>query len=635
VTAQNVAFDFFAVSDLVNIFEDGYNCPSPQQAIDVFGIRGEYLSAQCVVHARTDLTRLKVSVSQLKQEGDKGSVPSASITSNFIGSVLIHQNTPNHLDSDLLRPAPALFPDYLSEVKTVSISEGTYQPIWLTIRIPSNAREGKYSGVIAVTSDKCSASIPVYLTVFPLTMPGESHLSCTMWYSMKPEYHDFGKLYSDKYYDILETIANNMAEHRQNVFRISLNTVLSTIDNEGKLSFNFSNFDRHCNVFWNTGMMDFLETGFVATFGETEGEGRWSSTEIVLRDFPVTKSASGEIYDMPGEDYLRQFLPAFESHLQDRGWLDKTLFHIADEPSVHNVIPWREASDFVHRYAPTLRRIDAIEMTYAANRLEVWVPKLNFLDTYFDIYKQAQWAGNELWYYTTGIYQGGAYPNRIVDGPIIDTRIMHWLNYRFGITGYLHWGYNQWTGDPYKDPGMHCGDGWQVYPKDDGVINSIRWEQLRNGIQDYEYFWLLEDKIKSLVSGKGDSFNMFDPANRGIELATRVIRTMTDFSRDSEKLYQVKKQVIDEILDLDTKPLLYVQTNPPELSTVHSRGPIEVIGMTDPGTEIIVNGKKLPVSSKGFFAEIFYVSLTADMIVIEAENQNGRKIITRKFHVTY
>jgi hypothetical protein len=315
--------------------------------------------------------------------------------------------------------------------------------------------------------------------------------------------------------------------------------------------------------------------------------------------------------------------------------LDKTFFHIADEPSVHNVTSWREASAFVHQYAPALRRIDAIELTHAANRLEVWVPKLNFLDTFFDIYKQAQWAGNELWYYTVGIYQGGAYPNRIVDGPIIDTRILHWLNYRFGITGYLHWGYNQWTKDPYKDPGMHRGDGWQVYPTDDGVINSIRWEQMRNGIQDYEYLWLLEDKINTLVSKKDDAFTMFNPANRGIEIAARVVSTMTNFSRDPQMLYQTKKRIIDEILDLDVKPLLYVQTTPPELSTVHSRAPIEVIGLTDPGTKIIVNGKQLPVSSNGFFAEIFYVSLTSDLITVQAEHQNGKKIIIRKFNVVY
>jgi len=110
---------------------------------------------------------------------------------------------------------------------------------------------------------------------------------------------------------------------------------------------------------------------------------------------------------------------------------------------------------------------------------------------------------------------------------------------------------------------------------------------------------------------------------------------MTNFSRLPETLYRVKKQVIDEILGLEKKPLLYVQTTPAELSTVHSRAPVEVIGLTDPGTKIIVNGKNLPVSPQGFFAEIFYVSLTDDMIVIEADNASGKKRIIRRFEVIY
>ncbi|MBN2411674.1 DUF4091 domain-containing protein [candidate division KSB1 bacterium] len=633
ISARTKAFDFFAVSDLVNIFQDGYNCPPPERAIDIYGIRGEYVSAQCVVKAGMNLDQVTVSAEPLKHENKSDVLPSTIVNWNFVGCVPIKENTPNRISSNLLRPAPAMFPDYLSEEKEKSISAGKYQAIWLTIKIPADAKAGIYSGAIKVSSDMGNATLPLYLTVYPLTMPGKRHFPFTLWYTVNPDYHDFGEIYSEKYFDILRAYAQNMAEHRQNVFRVTLRTVKSTMDENGNLSFDFSIFDRHCDVFWDTGVMDYLETGFVATFGESQEGSKWYSTEIVLLDFNVIKSPSGEEIKLPGKEFLPRFLPAFENHLQEKGWLKKTLFHIADESSAHNVLPWREASDFVHSYAPSLRRIDAIEMTHAYDRLEVWVPKLNFLDTFFDIYKEAQIRGNEIWYYTVGIYQGGAYPNRIVDGPLIDTRIMHWLNYRFGITGYLHWGYNRWTGDPYKEPGLHRGDGWQVYPKNDGVINSIRWEQLRNGVQDYEYFWLFEEKIRGLVSKEGEAFKVFDPCQRGVELTTQVIPSMTDYSRDPQTLYRVKRQVIDEIMDLDISPLLLVQTNPPEWTSVHDRDPIEIFGLTEPGTQIIVNGKQLPVSSQGFFCEIFYAGYAANTIVIIAENEQGRKQITRTFRV--
>ena len=54
---QTPPFECFAVTDLVRVFEDGYECPVPQSRVDVFGVRNEYVSAQCVVKAGEDLAR--------------------------------------------------------------------------------------------------------------------------------------------------------------------------------------------------------------------------------------------------------------------------------------------------------------------------------------------------------------------------------------------------------------------------------------------------------------------------------------------------------------------------------------------------------------------------------------------------
>ena len=140
--------------------------------------------------------------------------------------------------------------------------------------------------------------------------------------------------------------------------------------------------------------------------------------------------------------------------------------------------------------------MDAIETPHCLDRLEVWVPKLDHYATWQEAYNDAQRRGNEMWFYTVGIFQAGAYMNKTVDVPLIQSRTLHWLNYRFGLTGYLHWGFNSWTDDPFEAPGQHRGDGWHVYPKKGGLLDSLRWEQMRNGIQDYECLRLLEEKIR-------------------------------------------------------------------------------------------------------------------------------------------
>jgi hypothetical protein len=433
---------------------------------------------------------------------------------------------------------------------------------------------------------------------------------------------------------MLSLYAQNMAEHRQNVFRVSLDLIASTLGEKGKLSFDFTKFDKWADVFWKTGRMDFLETGFVAQFRE----GGWSSTEIVLRDFRVREvrpgmagaTSSSRSITMPGKEFLAQLLPALEAHLKEKGWLDKTVFHIADEPSNHNIMSWREASEYVHRCAPALRRMDAIETTHCFDRLEVWVPKLDHLATWYDTYRQAQSRGYELWFYTVGIFQGGSYPNKTVDVPLIESRLLHWLNYRYGLKGYLHWGFNQWTDDPFEAPGQHRGDGWHVYPKKDGLLNSLRWEQMRNGLQDCEYFYLLEDKINKIKAGLSERLSIIDPSLRGIEIASRVVKTMSDYSNDPHALYAAKKLIIEELLELDKTPRVLVQTNPPEGQAVGSGCSIDLYGWAEPGTKITVQGTELPVAQDGLFME--NVRLSRDnRIIVQAEHEKGKKTIIRAF----
>jgi hypothetical protein len=616
----------------VRIFEDGYNLPKAQDRLEIFGIRNEYLSAQFVIKANQDLHNVTVSLSPLKHVALSASIPVNALEWNFIGSIPIKQNTPKYRKTDLIRAAPAKFPDYLAEDSEVSLEKGDYKAVYLTIRIPHDAEAGYYKGAVTVKTNEAEISLPLGLRVYPLTLPDERHLMVTEWFTTGNfrKFHNIDASDSERFYEMLGLYAENMAEHRQNIFRVSLGLITCTQSVNGNLKFDFSKFDKWADTFWKTGRMDLLETGFVARFGE----GGWSSVEIILRDFPARKESTNKRIMIPGKEFLPRLLPLLENHLREKGWLEKTVFHIADEPSNHNVMSWRQASEYVHKYAPTLRRIDAIETTHCFDRLEIWVPKLDHLATWYDVFKRAQNQGYELWFYTVGIFQKGSYPNKTVDVPLIESRILHWLNYRFGLKGYLHWGFNHWTDDPFVSPGRHRGDGWHVYPRKDGLINSLRWEQMRNGIQDYEYFWMLEDKIKKIKAGLGTSLSIIEPSHRGIEIASQVVKTMDNYSKNPVVLYNAKKQIINELLDLDKAPQIIVQTNPLEHSTVANDCAIDVFGWAEPGTKVVVNGRKLSVSDDGIFMENVHLTRN-NTIVVEAEHKKNKKNIVRSFEVLY
>lgn len=221
--------------------------------------------------------------------------------------------------------------------------------------------------------------------------------------------------------------------------------------------------------------------------------------------------------------------------------------------------------------------------------------------------------------------------------PVMDNRIMHWLNYKYDLSGFLHWGWNQWTENPYADVGMHIGDGWHVYPVKEGVLNSLRWEQMRNGLQDYEYFWMLEDRIEALKDSLGSSFKWIDPKQRSKEITGHVVMDLLNHTHDPEVLYQAKREVIEELLTFNASPMIYMQTNPAVNSTV-VRGQsylVELLGWTEPGTKIVANGEEIPVDKQGLFLWNFQLSEDSNSIIVQVSNEHGSKEIVREFVVKY
>jgi hypothetical protein len=639
VTGQ--PFKLGAVSEMDRVFEDGYKLPVMHDTLEIFGIRGEVISGQLALQSKSNLTNVTVSAGELKLESTGSILPAKAVEWNFVGSIPLSKNTPNQPARILVRQAPARYPDYLMAEKQISVKEKSCQAIWLTVSIPENAAAGTYSGTINVKSQQGERLMPFRVKVFPLTLPVTRHLKVTEWYNTDgfDHFHGIHEMYSQPWFAMLRIYAENMAAHRQNVFQVPMEAIEIQKSNKDQLTFDFTRFDQIAQVFWDTKKMDFLETGELTRFGE----GAWSSTEILLRNFDVKNPETGKKESIAGKDVIPGLLPALESHLRQKGWLNNTLFHIKDEPSMHNSMAWRDMSSLIHHYAPDLKRMDAIETTNLLDYIEIAVPKLDAFATWYDTYRNALHNGTELWFYTVGIYQGSLYPNKTIDLPVMNSRILHWLNYKYDATGYLHWGWNQWEEDPYQDVGMHIGDGWHVYPVKEGVLNSLRWEEMRNGIQDYECFRMLENEIGTLKDSLGNRADWIDPEQRGKEIAGQVVMSLVEHSDDPVVLNKAKKELIREIIDFKTSPRLYIQTNPPENSTLTYHSSVEVYGWTEPGTKIILNGKELPVNAQGYFLEQVggdlldetKVSLTKGEIKVRAINANGSKEVVREFGIKF
>lgn len=467
--------------------------------------RGEHATIQYVVRPQHTVSSLTCSARPLTS----GSDTLADIRIGYVGYVHVGRNTPNP-SRDKLVSASGLYPDPIVEMENIQIAAGETQPVWITVTVPKDAKAGLYTGEVTlsgtINGNNFLKKVPLQVRVYPVTIDKTS-LWVTNWYSASPHNLEliFGEKriqrYSEKYWEYITLLAQKMAEYRQNVAIISpLQLSDYSLDDEGNYAIDFSNFDKTVDIFMEEGVIGRIEGGHIGG-----REGGWVSdfvvtVPVVESDTVVFKSMS--IREDSARKFYRSFIPALTRHLAEKGWDKIYMQHLMDEPIPENVDTYVEIANFIRELAPELKVVEACHSKDVANAVQIWVPQLDYMDTDYEFYKKRAAAGDEIWFYTC-LNPKGEYANRFIELPLIKTRILHWINFRYDIPGYLHWGLNFWNSDPYQEstgiqlesgtilPG---GDAWIVYPGDRRLHSSIRLEAMRDGIVDYELLKMLDEK---------------------------------------------------------------------------------------------------------------------------------------------
>jgi len=484
------------VDPLVKVFRDVMPPTGPWAPAEVLAARNEYESAQFVLYSGEPLTGLRARVEGL-----------AEAEVSFVGFVPLRANTRRTPDEEVVRKAPGLFPDPLLPPALDKLDAGTSQPIFVTFHVPKTQRPGVRKARLVVESDQGRIEQPFSVRVVKATLPDERTLAVTNWFSAHgPRFKSFHGAddWGEAHWKVLEHYAKVMAAYRQNVVLTPIYQLIDfSVGPDGKLAFGFGRFDRWVKLFQDAGVIGQIEGGHLGT----RPGGEWTAPRFTIRLRAIEGGKVAEKWGHPGEpaveEFLSQFLPAIQKHLEEKGWLGIYTQHLCDEPIKENAESYRILAALVKKHAPKLRRIDANHYAELVGSLDVWVPQLNYYDQALGFYRERQKAGDEVWTYTC-LAPTGTYPNRLIDYSLLKVRLLHWVNFRFGATGYLHWGWNQWSvKDPFADVEpphggnifLPPGDAWIVYPSKERVLlSSLRFEAMRDGIEDYELLALLAKK---------------------------------------------------------------------------------------------------------------------------------------------
>ena len=97
---------------------------------------------------------------------------------------------------------------------------------------------------------------------------------------------------------------------------------------------------------------------------------------------------------------------------------------------------------------------------------------------------------------------------------------------------------------------MANGDGSLICPGPDGPLSTIRLENIRDGLEDYEYLYALArivDQIKLLpATAQGSAF--VDKANALLSVPPAVVHTLTDYTLEPHELENFRRSVAEAII---------------------------------------------------------------------------------------
>ena len=464
--------------------------------------RGEKVFAQAVISSDAELKDVTVAVSDLRS--GKSVIGSGNISVQFVSFVvsdLLDTTKFGQCSSreDKSKWGEVLVADVLDLKESMNIPTGRKQPVWMTVNVPSDAKPGKYTGRMSVSSSNAKTrSLPVELVVSDHILPPAHdwafHLD--LWQNPYSVARYAGvPLWSEAHFEAMRPVMRMLAEAGQKSVTAtimnrpwngqtedafgSMVTKIRRID--GSWLYDYTIFDRWVEFMFSLGIDRQINCYSMIP---------WA---LEFDYYDQATSSSTTFQAAPGSEeyneYWGSFIADFSRHLKAKGWFEKTMIAMDERPmeSMQAVLSLirRTEPDFMISLAGNYH--EPINFGIA-DFSEGFAPKKEFPES-----AKAKRKGLGL---TTTFYTccAEARPNMFVISDPDEAAWLGWFAQAENYDGYLRWAYNSWTMDPLADARFRtwpAGDCFVVYP---GGRGSVRFSKLVEGIQDFEKIRILKEQ---------------------------------------------------------------------------------------------------------------------------------------------
>jgi len=524
-SGENMNYCILASSPLEYVFPGSRQKGADENyQISIKTVKNKFEPVTFSLCAYRDLGETKIIVGDLI--GERGVVSKENIQVGLVESV---EETYSLPDGKYLR-----VPTLIRPGNQFAIKKGEIQRIWITIRIDENANAGKYSGTLSIEPEKGERkAIPINLTVFPILLEDipQKDYFMLMTYEFTELTNPWSEEEKKKIYEAGWKILKNYKEHGMTTLCFHSPFVLMTRE-DGK-----PNLD---DIF--AGLKAAKENGF-------ERPIIWYLGHLIQTAKP---RHPGNIIGFDKEIHLRRL-----------DYLIGEVNKFARENGAREVIfsPIDEAGDSSQDYQSQRKEITPLLLQVIARNQGKSlltgkdIGGLGSVDYFCSIEnspsvrKSVQQGGKKFWLYNNQV-------TIACRNPAYARYIYGYYVWKQGLDGMGSWTFQN-TQNASGDPAIADGPGMDIYlayPDPNGPLNTIKWEAIREGIDDHKLIYQLEKRIKRLQE-KGISASKYKNFLREIRENNGEPPCQLEWAEEWNLSYfeKTKQQIIFLILEADQK----------------------------------------------------------------------------------
>jgi len=407
-----------------------------------------------------------------------------------------------------------LWPDPLTPYAPARAEAGRCAPYWITVYAPADAAPGVYEGIITASATGVEPwQFTLRVEVFDFALPTTPALKTD--FGFWPE----NALSMSQRFGYKGSAEQLNAAYQANAIkhRVTLRTLAQLPSESADYAASLKAFE--------------------------------PKLKRLLAQGTATISVPASLLDTPEQ------LRMANAFVKEQGLVGRAFCQIADEPERP---AWQRLFDTMTKWRAEAPDIPLMLTTYGMQPFfheaaSIWAVHTPLMDTLNNkaVLDHITSEDGEVWWYVNHT-PPRPYANFFIDFAGVEHRTLFWQTWALGIKGMHYWNVN------YSEGGVNPlinqldvtpanGDGFLIYPGPEGPVNSVRWEIVRDGIEDYDYLVLFRQLMKkaeqannrALLTKVQEAYNLKD-----------VVPDLVTFPRDPNVLTAKREAIARAIVML-------------------------------------------------------------------------------------